>query len=643
MSCREKIKMGVLALAMAVGGCDCEEQARSLLYGGGDSTEVKGSLSGDDGDGDKRNWEVEPNDSAQDATPIRLSNERRPMYGTIDPEDDVDWFSLHVDDDESWLVELTVEPKDSELDLAIYLEVPGDGDWAPLMYDVAGAGEAESIPMLDVPSDGPGDGPRRFFIAGSNGTTGEYRIDVRKRLSAATVAVAPNDHPHLAPTLEVPGEIQGFYDRPHDRDVFYVSAESLRAGIYTLELSAIGGLSQTLRIYGDEALETPLMEIPVGERVPAVIPNLSLQARQGEGLYFVLQAGESFDRQNGYRLRLIEHPVEGDYVVEREPNDTAETAQLVELNEAVRGYIHTAGDVDRFRFVIDEPQELEESPQEEQEEEEEFDEYRQPPVGEELEEQQVDEPSEVIDPWEAVPDKERPHHVVQVRLRPLGDAHRFAMRWLPEDGADGEEWEVRAGVTDEELVICNQVLEAGRYDVEVRSLETEEGFRTRSYDYQLEFIDIAGIEELEIEPNDTPEQADRLPVGESRTGFIATEGDVDVYAFVVGPDEPYEEAPEEQAPEEQAPDEERAAGGQPSSGWEAPEVERVGIHLQANSLNLGFRLLDDEGGRVAHVNEAGPGSDETLHIDLPHGLYYAAVSASSGSQCEPYKIEVTSQ
>ncbi len=628
----------VAAAAGLLGGCDCKDRIQNLFYGSDRDRSVSQGVT-EDGEPTSRMREVEPNDTADQATSIPLRSELRPMYGAIDPAEDVDWFKLDVKDGEDWLVELTVEPEDEDLDIAIYLEIPGSGDEAPLLYDVAGPGEAEQIPMLGVPADQG----RRFFVTGVDGGTGEYRIDVRRRLSAASVAVAPNDYPHLAQHLELPGEIQGFYDRPHDRDIFFVPAEYLQAGVYSLELSAIPDLPQTLRIYGDQDLETRLMEISVSGREPAVIPNLSLGADAGGGLYFVLTAGEGYDRDRGYRLRVIEHPPAGDYVLEREPNDSAGTAQRINLGDRVRGYIHTPNDVDRFRFVIGQPrregdEESDEQTRQEEERRRLADELD-PLV--ESDEEPGDEPS-IIDPWEMVPEKDPHSYVVQARLRPLGEAHRFGLRWIPDEGSGLRPRRLEADNAEQELVICNKVVDDGEFHIEVSSLETTEAFRPRTFDYELELINVAEMPGIEVEPNDTPEQADRLPMGERRSGFIATEGDVDVYAFIVGPDEPVEIGVDESDDEADG-EPSRPSAPVASLGWEAPETENVRVHLEANRLNLGFEILDDEGGRVAHVNRAGPGSDEVLNIDLPHGLYYVAVRASSGSLCEPYHLEVTTQ
>lgn len=628
--------VGSLLFAM---GCDgCKEQIKSLVYS---EVDRSGSSSEERGEAGEEE-QVRPNDRAEDARVIAVKREMKAVKGRIETAGQVGWYSLERAGEEDWIVELRVSPEDEGFDPAIYLELEEEGGQAaPLLYDIAGPGEAEEVPMVRVPAGGRA----RFFVAGGSETVGAYRIQVRRRLLAGNIAIEPNDIPELATVLDVPGEVQGFYERPFDRDIFFVSRESLEAGIYSLEVSHLPEIPQQLKIYNDPSLSAPILALDVGTTAPAVIPNISLSAGAGEGLYFVLSAGELYSREQGYRLRVIKHPVGDGFIVEREPNDVAEAAQPVKMGQRVRGYLHTARDVDRFRFVIEaaefkEEQELEEEAQEEPIE------LAQDGEEQAIAEEEVEEEA-AADPWEAVPEKEGADHVIQVWLRPLAEAHKLALRWLPELETDQESMSLEAEDEEQSLVLCNQVLGPGVYDVEVRALETQEGFRVRSFDYELEIANIASTAGLEVEPNDSMEQADRLLMGEPRVGYISTAGDVDYYAFVVGADEEESEQGVNDLGQAGG-DEVDEDGGQadgvalagPAMAWEPPQTETVQINLRGNRLNLGFELLDDEGGRVAHVDRRGPGGDEELIIDLPRGLYYLAIRASSGSICEPYRIEI---
>lgn len=628
--------LGSLIFSM---GCEgCKEQIKSLVYKEVDRTVPVGEKKDEE-----ESLLAGPNDRPENARVIRVTREMGSVSGKIESPGQVGWYSLERGGDEDWIVEFKVSPEDEGFDPAIYLEIEEEGGAAPLLYDVAGPGEPELVPMVRV----PGGGKARFFIAGQGETTGAYRIEVRRRLLAGNIAIEPNDTPRLATILEVPGEVQGFYERPFDKDIFFVPREDLEAGIYSLEVSQLPEMPQELKIYNDKSLQAPILALNVGTRAPAIIPNISLSAGEGDGLYFVLSAGEAYSRQQSYRLRVIKHPPGEGFHVEREPNDLAELAQYVDLGQRLRGYLHTAQDIDRFRFQIGGADRAEEGDEGSEEgllaeivTEEEADDER------ELEEQVF------VDPWEAVPEKEQPEHVVQVWLNPLAEAHRLAMRWLP--GLETGEQSISLEADDEKqsLVLCNHVLGPGTYGVEVRALETQEGFRIRSFDYELEFKNIAGEAGLEVEPNDSLERADRLYMGQERVGYISTAGDVDYYAFLVGQEKPEERPVEElmgQAIIEQdesaaLEEDESAADGValagPTMAWEPPPMESVEIQLRGNRLNLGFELLDDEGGRVARVDQRGPGGDEELIIDLPQGLYYLAVRASNGSICEPYRIEI---
>lgn len=116
---------------------------------------------------------------------------------------------------------------------------------------------------------------------------------------------------------------------------------------------------------------------------------------------------------------------------------------------------------------------------------------------------------------------------------------------------------------------------------------------------------------------------------------ISAAGDVDVFAFAV----PF---PTPAAQPEQG----TAKAGAPSNAAAQaspvpPKPRKVHLTLGANPLNLGFKLLDDEGGLVAQVNRSGAGGEERLQIDLPPGLYFVHVAAKRGSGCSPYTLSVS--
>jgi hypothetical protein len=590
----------VALILVSQSGCDCEGKVREARKA---SVDRKVAERPQPSVTEQQRRESEPNDSPERATPIGLAQELRPIHAEIESADDVDWFVIEPAEGARGLYELTIEPRDEGLDVALYLEAPGHEQLPPMLYDLEGPGKSESIPILEVDSK-----PVRFFVTGKGGSRGAYVVDLRRRLSAGAVAAEPNDYPEVATALSVPGEIQGFYDRPGDRDVFFVAPAHLKEGVYSLEVGAVPGLSQHVRVYDRASLERPILQLTVSPRQGATIPNIALGGAP-QGLWFVLEsADENFDRQRGYRLRLIEHPAPGGgYRLEQEPNDTAEAAQAASLGEVVRGYLHEPSDVDRFRVELaaapaaaQEVASRPEAPSDRREED--------------RDDGALGQTRPAVDYWEAVPLKQPHRHVVQVRLTPLSQRHQIGLRWITDSATSGRHQDLTPLRAGQPLVFCNHVVEAGSFDVEVRSVQMDEQQPAQGYDYELAFDDIASQQGLEVEPNDELVQADRLVTGEERIGYISLEGDRDFYAFVVPA---VDDGPEDEE-------------GQ----------RRVKIVLRGNSLNLGFQLLDDEGGLVADVNRTGAGADEELAMDLPRGLYYVAIAATRGSSCEPYRLSL---
>ncbi|MFP4599848.1 MAG: hypothetical protein ACLFVJ_16440, partial [Persicimonas sp.] len=335
-----------LVVLLPLASCECEERVRKMISDPGERQEQveKAKKRRSLGESSAPR-EQEPNDSVDQATRVELGGDTRPVEGSIGDGDDDDWYALSSKNDESWQVELTVRPADDSLDPIVRVEM-ASGDDAPIEYNLGAAGEAEVIPILAVSS-----APQHVSITGADGTTGDYEISFQKRLSGGTVEAEPNDDIDAATRLEGPGEIQGFYDRPGDRDVFYVSREALEGDVFNLEVSPIAGLTQDVRVYTHRSFESTYLRFRVPPDRAAGVPNLEIPA-DVLGVWVVLSAGESYDRETSYRLKLLAHPP-AEHELEAEPNDTADTAQKIELGARVAGYFHLHEDVDRFRVFVD--------------------------------------------------------------------------------------------------------------------------------------------------------------------------------------------------------------------------------------------------------------------------------------------------
>jgi hypothetical protein len=617
-----RLTFAVLATTLMTSSCDCDDKIRKMISNPGERGE-SATKKLDTGDlGKQGPAEKEPNDFAEQATLLELGGDLRPVVGEVENETDRDWFALTSRNDEIWQVEATITPKSDRLDPVVRVAID-DAEDAALTYDIAGPGEPEVIPILNVTPD-----PTRIYVRGKEGSKGQYELTFKKRLSGGAIEAEPNDEVSVAERFKAPGEIQGFHDRPNDRDVFYVPRKNLTGEVFDFEVTSTG-YPQTIAVYGDRKLETPLVRMQVPPEEPARIPNLELP-EGALGVWIVSSAGESYSRDRSYRLRLLPHSPEA-VELEAEPNDTDETAQKLALGDELAGYLHTPDDVDRLRIYVDGV------PVEEGDEGADAGTAKQKPEGAPDAggpEKPVDagaadqgdagaQPKAPVDPLAALPEKESPEHLVRVDLTPRKETLRVALAKY--DGADADPVVLEADEPGEPVVLCNVRQDDGYVDVEVRPLSSEEDTMTSGFDYTLTSSDVSEREGLEIEPNDARETADRLTPEQPRDGFVTTEGDVDVYAFGI-------------TVPETRPDPD--AGSQPTPSM-PNQTRRVELRLEGNALNMSFDVLDDEGGVVARVNRSGVGGDEEIALDLPPGLYYLRVDSERGFNCEPYRLSIS--
>ncbi|QDG54339.1 hypothetical protein FIV42_27415 [Persicimonas caeni] len=574
--------------------------------------------------------EEEPNDFPKQATLFELGGDLRPIEATIGQSDDKDWFALTSQNGETWQVEATVTPKSDTLDPVIRVAV-ADSDDAPITYNIAGPGEPETIPILAVSSTA-----QRVMVTGNDGTTGDYEFSFQKRLSGGAVESEPNDDIDVATRFEAPGEIQGFYDRPEDRDVYFVPRKNLTGEAFTLEVSPIDDVMQQVRVYTHRDMKAPYLSLHVPPTEAAGLPNVSLPD-DVLGVWIVLTAGDSFSRDQSYRLKLLGHPPV-EHGLEVEPNDDAETAQQIDSSTKLAGYFHSIEDVDHFRLFVDGiPEEGQSAtgqgavaenaadaglPSDDMPEPANDAGMAQADAGD-----VGDAGSDIkpADPLDRVADKEPADHVVRVTIAPKHEKTRLALAWsLPRN--QGSPTVLEASEPGENVTLCNTVVEDDYVDLEVRRLAAAEGMLDATFDYGLIAENVQDVPGLEIEPNDSRDTADKLEPTQKRIGYIARAGDTDVFAFAV----PFPESPAQS----------EGDTGAPVVAPTPPTPRQVQLTLGANSLNLGFKLLDDEGGLVAQVNRAGAGAEEKLQVDLPPGLYFVHVAAKRGSACEPYEMSV---
>jgi hypothetical protein len=554
-----------LIALLLCGACDCEEKIRRTMSNPGDRVKVDAGASKPSGPS-----ETEPNDKQTTASPIAIGNELRPITGEVGLPDDVDWFALRAKGEPGSFA-VSVEP-DTGLDVSLHVEVP---DGAPLSYDQGRRGDAEQIPVFKI-----GTTPQRFAIRSESNSTGPYTIRLERHMGSGLEA-EPNDETNVATELRVPGEIQGYYDRPDDRDVYRLSGSADTP--YVVEIAPVEGVRQIARVFQDARLKVPRLTLQVSDKAVRV-PNLALSEEAVRWLVFTpLTKG---DPERPYRIRVSEHPpIEG--TLELEPND--EEGMAVEtLPATFAGYLHSTDDRDRYRLVaadlVDEPVEDSDSAPEDGES-----------------------GGEDADPLGAYRDKPAGKGAsVSALLEWSNEGDDLGLQWSSDGTEDPVEF--RRSSKRPQVRACGLTL-AGTGLLEVRSAALEDAPTVGEPTYRLSLRSHAEEGGWEVEPNDSRPDADVLESGAARGGALAASDDVDTWVFAV----------------------------------EAEELQTrsVSISVAAEGVDLIMRVLDDGGGMVANVDNAPVGRGETQRLDLPEGVYFVELRWKGGEVCAPYQLEMS--
>lgn len=616
----------LLCGALSLSACDCEDRVRSWVDGRDDQSQREEQVDA----GAKTSSdpvEVEPNDEPDSATRLELTRELRAVRGTTSDPSDVDWFDFRVDTDEPWLLDIDVE---SSADVVAMVDLGAESD-IPIEWDVQGEGDGEKIQTIAVGREGRRVGVRTKSPA-------DYTLRFTRRLSGGALEWEPNDVFGHARPVELPGEMQGFIDRPDDRDIYRV--RTLEDALTRFEVVGVPGVSLIVRVFDQPDFSQPLasFDVPPGGR--SGIPNFFLpRTPDGEGpkYYVVVTSASGHSAEKSYRLRAIQAPpTEGK--VEVEPNDVR-PMRLEDATVELSGRLHSADDVDRFAWGM-----WEDLVEPGADADADADADAGADVGEV-------EPADIgvggpdagssprvadaglldtglldaglldtgadasadagttgFDPdalWALLPTKEPPRPIAQLEVEPTVDWLLLGVDWKD----DGGEVTARSSVAGAPVRLCARELPTDRFRFAVRSGEYAPPTQGAQGGYRVT-VTTPAPDNLENEPNDTSAEADRLDT--ERTGYLGTTDDVDVWGTVVVPpdsDDPY-------------------------------ATTRFEALLRARDHDLVVELRDQEGGVIARVDRAAAGQGERVAVDLPGGLYYLHVRTKVAGSCEPYTISL---
>ncbi|MBN1945512.1 MAG: hypothetical protein JW797_07535 [Bradymonadales bacterium] len=386
-------------------------------------------------------------------------------------------------------------------------------------------------------------------IRGSTAAAMPYRIRLTPALLPEDLPVLgePNDLNHPLPLRGIPAAVLGFYEGGGDSDSIEVPASALRS------TPAI-----TLEVSPLPSAR-PMLRLYTPERVlvaeigaeregqGVAIPNLGPPESHESWLLELVEA-EGAAVERPYTVSFYQAAAAGQRV-ELEPNDAPAYAMSLGGDPSeLTGFFHTPQDRDLFRLEVSTPS-----------------------------------AGSVV----AAPDGETD----------------LALIWTPPDGVP---LVLDFGGVGEAESFCSRPMGAGVHTIEVSPRQSRGlGLATYSLRTRLETGDV------ELEPNDNPNQPTLQPISRSMRGYIDPETDVDCFSWRTIP-----------------PIDTRAA-------------QRVEIQ-PPTEIDVALEVLDSEGLQVAVADRNRQGGLERITLgELPAGTYRLVVRGRGGASCDlPYTLTI---
>jgi hypothetical protein len=301
--------------------------------------------------------EVEPNDSADVATPLAIGGSVR---GKIDPDADADFYRIEV----TQVGALTVTTSLVDADLTLDIEDAGGTTIAK--SDRGAARVREGVPNLGVQ-------PGRYTVivrkkpppvkkqprakkgtpppAPAPGPAVSYEVTASLAAPGANAEREPDDDRGTANDLIVGDTAQGFIGWSGDVDLWKLSVETLSSkNSIDIEVGGVEGVALIVELA--DGVGQPLLVRRVPKSSPVVIKHVMPVVPSGAPpFHYLTIKGDKSNPETHYTLRVKANPVEPDQ--EAEPNDTPEKAMAFPADrKGVQGN-WTAGDTDCYAIAAD--------------------------------------------------------------------------------------------------------------------------------------------------------------------------------------------------------------------------------------------------------------------------------------------------
>ena len=286
--------------------------------------------------------ELEPNNKAIKATTLIPDTT---MKGYFSPKGDEDWYRLSLNRENAKYLQITLSGVEN-VDAKIKIYDPIEA----LIYkaDKGGKGEGEKITNLGI------DLSNEFYyvVAASakyhaNEST-PYELSVRFIHSSHKTEIEPNNRMVKATEIVEDDSIFGFIDDSKDVDWYHIKRDVIESQIAKIEVKGIPKIDFKISLIND--LEKTILSVDdTGIQEDEKITNIGLIG--GEDYYIKLETvkkGANVEDQYSIVMQFSSYFGTEEF----ELNNHKESANPVEMDKAIAGYIHPIGDVDFYRLDL---------------------------------------------------------------------------------------------------------------------------------------------------------------------------------------------------------------------------------------------------------------------------------------------------